>query len=225
MCIKAKRKLLTMTSDQKRSYIQKHFLSPLKGLQYQQKGNYLIKAPIGDLLRGFCFNWPGDAVYVHWFFMPLIVPAGHIYLSYGGRLSAGKPVWDRFKMDNGHLAISTSLINQLIEKQGPVIEATKTLNGFLDKFFKEEKDDVRWLEMKAYLHCYLSKSDCTSIIDGFLVYWDKSDRKGLNWMQDMRANMLNLREASEHGRDKVERLFASWKQETISNLKLEKFVK
>lgn len=214
-----------MTSRQRNSYIRKYFLSHIKVFGYHQEGSYLISTPIQDLIKGFCFDWLGDRAYVHWFLMPVFVQTDFIFLSFGNRLKAKPPIWDRFNMDNANISENTKLISELIMNKLHDLNKINTIQDFLDVFYKEESKnkDIRWLEVKAYSYCFLGKENYNLVIDDFLDSWEDDDRNNLDWMQEIRYNILQLRSASQVSKEESIALLSSWRLETLKKLKLDKY--
>src|SRR5262245_2284912 len=67
--------------------LSQHLLPHMPG--YVQQRNLLLAAPVGHVLRAFCFedsSFDASVFYLSVFFMPLYVSSSHIHFGFGKRL-------------------------------------------------------------------------------------------------------------------------------------------
>jgi hypothetical protein len=208
--------------------IKKEFLPLLSPYGFILYRSNLIVEPINDLLKGFCFDRSHNHLYVHLFIQPLYVPATFQDLSYGWRLKGQHALGDMFLLDDEHIEFTKSELNKLILKEKGWLQETKTAFDFYTKFLISDlkltgyktKINLRYQETLTYTEAYIYPGRACNLVEEFLKKWEKDDRKDIEWMQEIKNNMLRLKQGCD-SKEKIQELFNEWKKYTSSNLKLE----
>jgi hypothetical protein len=190
--------------------------------------NNLIQQPVNHLLKGFCFD-KGNHLYVHLFVQPLYVPSEFQYLSFGWRLSGTGKYGEMFLLDDESMEYTKSEIGRLIQQEKDLLLSIKTPLDFFNTFLlgdlkllQSKSKDMNYQQGLACTQAYIYPEKACAIVDRFFKNWDSADRKELPWMQQIKNNMMLLKDACS-SKEQVHALLSNWKEFTIKHLELSKY--
>jgi len=212
-----------------KSLIKKEFLPVLSPYDFMVYKNNLVIKPVGDLLRGFCFDRHDDSLYVELFIQPLYVPIQYMFLDYGWRLRDSQKSSEIFWLKEGQIEHSIFEIKRLLLSEKDILLETNTALDFYNKFLISDlklsvyktEINIRYQETLTLTQAYIYPEKTCILVDDFLKKWEKDDRKNVAWMQEIKNNMLLLKQNCA-SKEKIRELLTEWKGFTTEKLKLVK---
>jgi hypothetical protein len=201
--------------------------------EFKAKGNLLFVAPIGSILRGFCFessSYSATSFRVYAFVQPMYIPLDLVTIGLGFEVSPGPRNW---QADEPNLA--ERLRETMLEQAMPFLRCVGSP--------ADVPHAVEWLrterraggslgpEAAAYSYAYAGDAakarealtalveSCTTAIKG----WEAEGTAAPEWLCRKRDRALLLISDLTHDAAAAVVRLQCWDRETIRNLRLEEF--
>lgn len=187
---------------------------------FQAKDHLLFRAPVGDMLRGICFERSeiADVFYVSFFFLPLFMLREYISFEFGDRLrrSSGQEAWKR-----GMDGLIPDL-RRMIERE--VLSFVSKVNTAADVVREAEArlhyPGPHYLNTLAYALARAGQTKRSlAAFDRLLVELDP----GVFWQNDLGDEARRFKVLLETDPDQAQRQLDAWTDESLRNLRLEKY--
>jgi len=198
----------------KKMQLIKYILNNLSEKAMIYKSSYILLNPVVEIAGGFCFE--GSATkgdfYVSYFNQPLYIVHDYLHLTFGDRLADSKN-HSCFNLED----INEVEVQDLLTVMNNKIQFLKELSDpikFYSYYKSRHQGNLRIREAVIYTSFWLSLPTAYDELNDFLASFSSEDLSIL-WRKDLRDKLIQLK---EHPQPKV--LLEQWKQETLSNLKL-----
>ncbi len=187
---------------------------------FEIKGPLLFRSPIGGILRGICFDRSADAdlFYVWYFFLPLFMRREDISFTFGNRLwhPRGQWAWER-----GMDGLIPDL-RRMIERE--VLPFVSKVNTAADVVREAEAHlhypGPHYLNTLAYALARAGQTKRSlAAFDRLLVELDP----GVFWQNDLADEARRFKGLLETDPDQAQRQLDAWTDESLRNLRLEKY--
>lgn len=185
------------------------------------QGSLVFRRPIEHTLRGLRFERREEAksFYLWVFFMPLCVPTDHITLDFGKRLGGDSHSWDSQSPD-----MLPGLLNAIREEAIPFLQGLETPEGVINRIrsLRLPPDAFYKHEAIGYLLArYGSVPEAIRSLDETIA----SLRSGYqpDWVKPLVDRAILLQDKLIEDPEAARHLLDSWEEESLRNLKLERF--
>jgi hypothetical protein len=194
--------------------VREKILPNFSGFEYHK--NIMFKAPISEVLSGFCFEKIKDHIYLWQFFQPTFVPTKHIYFTFGERLGTNKK---RYPIDQLNIESTVEVLNKEISTKLFFVESLCKASEFYN-FFVHGNNSFEKFQDLVFTSCYLDNSECSSMLNELIKIIETSDNVDAEWMKELLKNSKQL-----YYSNNVQRklLFAEWRNFTLNELGLHKW--
>ncbi len=192
------------------------------------EGHLFLKPPVGDFLSGLCFERTSGAkdFYVRLLFLPLFIPQDHIAFWCGRIRRNGRELWfadDPNLVANLHETIQSEAI--------PFLNSVSTLNGALDYLRREielTRPRVDSHTLEGFAYTLIKAGDYPAALDALSelehIYEEiYRNEKTPACVLEQRARARLVQEKLSRNPDEAIAQLESWKAQTKSNFKLEKY--
>jgi len=203
-------------------YIKKEILPHFKEHGFLVHRSILFKAPIRDILAGFCFDRSDDAMYLVVFFQPLFIGIDYISYLFGGRVKNANRSEIKFKLDDAHIDSSTQEIIAHIKANIDLVLGLENTISFYRFFSERQKKDPHYLFRMAATSCYLSEPDCDELLQDAIDYIENSTDKR-PWEFELLKTAKVLQDSSRTSAIDRIKLLQTWRMYTIEKLGFSKF--
>ncbi len=218
-----------MTGKQFQSLIRRHLLPHFP--ESDVRRGLLFVRPLGQILRGFCFDSSGLDRFeftVEVFVQPLFVPNEGITFSIGDRLGSicGKQERWWTLTDDNETEIMADVL-KLMQREGPVIlDKFTTLEDFSKNAITPHTNPYSPYppEMVAYGAVLLGNKQ---LAEKMFVRLDETlhpEQEYCEYHAGIRDRAHLVRTAFERSPEDAVGILSKWREETVANLKLTKFL-
>jgi hypothetical protein len=180
-----------MTSKEIEKFIKKNLIGQV-GNDLKQKGAYILRYPVKDIVGGFCFERSASdksSIYIWWFVQPLFIPGSMIYLTFGNRLEKS---YRNQSWDNLDSAETTEKIKEIIKKNMPLIESLLEPVSFYN-YYRHSFENLRIYEALIYTSIWIKSPNWKQEIQNFIRYIDNNSDTGISWIRQMREEMMVIK--------------------------------
>ena len=198
--------------------ISKELLAGLPG--YEAKGDLIFLAPIGDLLRGICYERSADARdFCVWaFFLPLFIPRNHISFGFGEVLrQPNRRQW--WNADDEELVPKLS---QIIARDGvPYFSQVSSASDIVrEALARLHLPGPHYQNTLAYALARTGAiTESLAAFDNLMPLLDSE----VSWQRELADRALGFKNLLETDPEKAQRQLDDWRDESLRNLGLEKY--
>ncbi len=198
--------------------LEEHLVPHLDGFSVHE--GMLIATPVGDLLRGFCFDrsqLDRTSFYVNVFVQTLCVPLEHVVLTVGHRLGGASNYWD---LAEGEPDQVMSTVLAYVRHEGlRWLDTLATPLDLADRLpsLVRLDDDPQRLEVLAYAFLLGGEvGECRRVIAEALSIDDVVD-----WELESQERLMHVRDRLDAGGfDEARKVLDAWRAYTAEQLRL-----
>jgi hypothetical protein len=194
--------------------------SILPGLpDFAVEGALLFIAPVGSVLRGFCFegsSFSKDVFFVNAFFLPMYIPRNHLSFTFGDRLRNGTTdIWEttdqNFLEDLRRSTMEVaSYLHTLADIEAIIAEIRKRI----------ERPNPHVHEAYAYSLIKAGRAaEAYSAIDVLLTLI----KPDVPWQRELQQRAMLIRSLLDESAHQALEQLTVWENHTLRSLKLEKY--
>jgi hypothetical protein len=199
----------------------KHLLAQLPG--FAASRGLLYRAPIRDLLNGFCFDpsaFDRQSFYLYVFVQPLYVPCSHIILSFGTRLGFG---WELTKENENEVAakLLTCIRNEGLPWLEPLQTPADFANNIATSTTMYKPDGLHLLRAIAYSQALVGDfQKALGTLKHLFATYDSPGPADPEWQHNLFKEVNCFRDTLLQDHAAAQALLKRWRVETLEAIRL-----